>query len=105
MATVNPISVIESMHGKLAKDDDFVFTERYGKIYVISFKKSTVAPSEAQQFNRKCFKLAYYKVAFDLADPVKKAAWQTLADLSGGKYKTARGIAFATYFAQLKASL
>ena len=105
MATINPLSLIETMHGKIAKDDDFFFTERYGKIYVISLRKNSMPPSEAQLANRKLFKLAYFKVAFDLADPVKKAAWQTLADNSDGKYKTARGIAFASYFAQLKSTI
>jgi hypothetical protein len=35
-----------------------------------------------------------------MADPEKKAEWQAVADASHGKFKTARGAAFAVYYNQ-----
>jgi hypothetical protein len=34
-----------------------------------------------------------------MADPDKKAEWQSVAENSHGKYKTARGAALASYYA------
>ena len=35
----------------------------------------------------------------DMADPDKRAEWQDVADNSNGRYKTARGAALASYYA------
>ena len=34
-----------------------------------------------------------------MADPDKRAEWQEVADNSNGRYKTARGAALASYYA------
>ena len=46
------------------------------------------------------FASAASKAAADMADPEKKAEWQAVADASHGKFKTARGAAFAVYYNQ-----
>ena len=46
------------------------------------------------------FASAAAKAAADMADPEKKAEWQAVADASHGKFKTARGAAFAVYYNQ-----
>lgn len=35
----------------------------------------------------------------DMADPDKRAEWQEVTDNSNGRYKTARGVALASYYA------
>ena len=44
------------------------------------------------------FATAASQAAADMSDPDKKAEWQTVAENSNGKYKTARGAAFASYY-------
>lgn len=39
------------------------------------------------------------QAAADMADPDKRAEWQEVADNSNGRYKTARGAALASYYA------
>ena len=39
------------------------------------------------------------KPSADMADPDKRAEWQEVADNSNGRYKTARGAALASYYA------
>jgi hypothetical protein len=36
-----------------------------------------------------------------MADLDKKAEWEAIAEASNGKYKTARGAAFAAYYAEI----
>ena len=80
MSTINPISLIETMHGKIAKDDDFVFAERYGKIYVISFRKSSVPPTEAQAAAQQKMASVAAQAKAIYADPEQlatyRAAWK-----------------------------
>ena len=40
------------------------------------------------------------RAAADMADPEKNAEWQAVANASHGKFKTARGAAFAVYYNQ-----
>ncbi|MBO5086566.1 MAG: hypothetical protein J6B65_04935 [Paludibacteraceae bacterium] len=56
-------------------------------------------PTMAQLAQQERFAQAASKAADDMADIDKKAEWQAIAEASNGKYKTARGAAFAVYYA------
>lgn len=56
-------------------------------------------PSAVQLANRTRFATAASQAADDMADPDKRAEWQEIANASHGKWKTARGAAFASYYA------
>ncbi len=99
MAKIVPISLIESIHGKLDKDENFVFSKRYGNTHVWEVEPSQKEPTAAQLAVQSRFAEASSKASADMLDPEKKAEWQEIADNSNGKWKTARGAAFASYYA------
>lgn len=99
MAKIIPISLIESIHGKLDKDENFVFSKRYGNTHVWEVEPSTKPPTATQIAQQARFAEAASQAAEDMKDPEKKAEWQAVADASNGKWKTARGAAFASYYA------
>lgn len=103
MARIVPISLIESIHGKLDKDENFVFSKRYGSTHVWEVEPSDKEPTAAQLAVQARFSTAASQAAADMADPDKKAEWQDVADASNGKWKTARGAAFASYYAEAEA--
>ena len=76
-----------------------VVTERYGNTYATKVTYSDAEPTAAQLANRARFATACTQAADDMADPDKRAEWQEVADNSNGKYKTARGAAVASYYA------
>ena len=98
MAKIVPISLIESIHGKLDKDENFVFSKRYGNTHVWEVEPSQKEPTAAQIAVQARFAEAASQASADMADPEKKADWQEIADASNGKWKTARGAAFASYY-------
>ena len=100
MAKIVPISLIESIHGKLDKDENFVFSKRYGSTYVWEVEPSEKEPTMGQLAQQERFAEAASKAAEDMLDPETKAEWEAIAEASNGKYKTARGAAFASYYAQ-----
>ena len=100
MAKIVPISLIESIHGKLDKDENFVFSKRYGNTYVWEVEPSEKDPTMGQLAGQARFAEAASRAADDMADIDKKAEWQAIAEASNGKYKTARGAAFAVYYAE-----
>jgi hypothetical protein len=99
MAKIVPISLIESIHGKLDKDENFVFSKRYGNTHVWEVEPSQKEPTAAQLAVQSRFAEAASQASADMLDPEKKAEWQDVADASNGKWKTARGAAFASYYA------
>ena len=101
MARIVPISLIESIHGKLDKDENFVFSQRYGTTYVWEVEPSKKDPTMAQLAGQARFAEAASRAADDMADLDKKAEWEAIAEASNGKYKTARGAAFAAYYAEI----
>ena len=101
MAKIVPISLIESIHGKLDKDENFVFSKRYGNTHVWEVEPSKKDPTMAQLAGQARFAEAASRAADDMADLDKKAEWQAIAEASNGKYKTARGAAFAAYYAEI----
>lgn len=54
----------------------------------------------AQIAARTRFATASTQAAQDMADPEKKAEWQEVANSSNGRYRTAYGAAFASYYSQ-----
>lgn len=76
-----------------------VVTERYGNTYANKVTYSDKAPSTEQLKNQARFATASTQAAADMADPDKRAEWQEVADNSNGRYKTARGAAMASYYA------
>ncbi len=97
---IDAISLIDGMSGKLNKKEKVVFSKRYGNIHAWEVEHNEQDPTAAQISARTRFSTAATKAAADMADPEKKAEWQEVADASKGKYKTARGAAFASYYNQ-----
>ncbi|MBQ8721103.1 MAG: hypothetical protein IJY67_03015 [Paludibacteraceae bacterium] len=100
MAKFNLAAPFEGVSGKLDKDDKLVFSQRYGITHAWEVEHSEQDPTAAQIAARTRFSTAATKAAQDMSDPEKKAEWQEIADASKGKYKTARGVAFASYYSQ-----
>ena len=100
MAKIETISVIEGIRGKLDGTENLVFSKRYGQTYAWEMRPSKKDPTMAQLAQQERFSQAASKAADDMADIDKKAEWQAIADASNGKYKTARGAAFAAYYAE-----
>ena len=100
MAKFNLAAPFEGDSGKLDKDDSLVFSQRYGATHAWEMEHSTKPPTAAQTAAQERFAEAASKAAADMADPEKKAEWQAVANASNGKFKTARGAAFAVYYNQ-----
>jgi hypothetical protein len=100
MAKIETISVVDSISGKLDKNENLVFSKRFGQTYAWEMTPSTKEPTAAQMACMARFASAAKKAALDMADPEKKAEWQEIANNSNGKIKTARGAAFASYYNQ-----
>ena len=58
--------------------------------------------TEARLLHRAIFATATALALADMQDPDTKQHWQQVAISSGGKWKTARGAAFAHYYQKLK---
>jgi hypothetical protein len=99
MAKIETISVIEGIRGKLDGTENLVFSKRYGQTYAWEMRPSKKEPTEEQMAQRARFATACTQAAADMADPDKRAEWQEVADNSNGRYKTARGAAMASYYA------
>ena len=100
MAKFNLYAPFEGCSGKLDKDDSLVFSQRYGTTYAWEVEPSKKDPTPGQLAQQERFAQAASKAADDMADIDKKAEWQAIAEASNGKYKTARGAAFAAYYAE-----
>lgn len=81
-------------------DTTIVVRNVYGKNVASKVTYSDKDPTMQQLAQRERFAQAATKAADDMADIDKKAEWQAIADASNGKYKTARGAAFAAYYAE-----
>ena len=99
MAKIETISVIEGIRGKLDGTENLVFSKRYGQTYAWEMRPSTKEPTANQLALRARFAAAASRASADMADPDKKAEWQEIATASHGRWKTARGAAFASYYA------
>lgn len=99
---INAISVIDGMSGKLSKKEDLVFSNRFGDIHAWRVNAYRGPFNDKQTAVHSLFSQASALAATDMADPVTKAEWAEVARNSKGKWKTARGAAFASHFATLK---
>lgn len=79
------------------KRTGYYYKEMYGETVLVQADWKLQEPTAAQIAGRERFANASAKAAADMLDPEKKAEWQAIADASHGKYKTARGAAFAKY--------
>ena len=100
MAKIETISVIEGIRGKLDGTENLVFSKRYGQTYAWEMRPSKKDPTMAQLAQQERFAQAASKAAEDMLDLEKKLEWQAVAEASHGKYKTARGAAFAAYYVE-----
>ena len=100
MAKIETISVIEGIRGKLDGTENLVFSKRYGQTYAWEMRPSTKEPTANQLAQQMRFATAASQAVEDMKDPDKKAEWQAVAEASNGKWKTARGTAFASYYSQ-----
>lgn len=94
---------IFSYHGRISKKDKrsgYYFTERLSTPLIVKAKWDLKDPSVAQLAVREKFVNAWAKVKLDAANPEKIEEWRAVAEASNGKYKTWRGAAFASYYAQ-----
>lgn len=93
---------VMSQHGSYKKghkgDTRIVTRTVYGNTYANPVTYSDKEPTAAQIAAQARFTTASAKASADMLDPEKKAEWKAIADASHGKYKTARGAAFAHYY-------
>lgn len=93
---------VMSQHGAYKKgkagETRIVVRTIYGNTYANPVTYADNDPTAAQIAARTRFSTASSQASADMADPDKKAEWQAIADASKGKYKTARGAAFAHYY-------
>lgn len=100
MAIIKSNSIINEIRGKLTKREQIVFSYRYDQIHAWEQRNPTGVPSEAQIAQRAKFAGVVSMVMIDMANPEKAAEWKQVAINSNGRWKTARGAAFASYMAQ-----
>lgn len=98
MAIFNLAAPFEGVSGKLDKDDNLVFSQRYGNTHAWEHEPSKKEPTANQLALRARFATAATQASADMADPDKKAEWLEVALASHGRWKTARGAAFASYY-------
>jgi hypothetical protein len=104
MARINgDLPFVFSQHGSYKKgkkgDTRIVTRTVYGNTYANPVTYSLKEPTAAQLAVQSRFAEASDKASKDMLDPEKKAEWKAVADASNGKWKTARGAAFASYYA------
>lgn len=81
------------------KRTGYYYKEMYGETILVQADWKLQDPTVKQEAGRARFSYAAGMASADMADPDKKAEWQQVAEYSHGKYKTARGAAFASYYA------
>ena len=104
MARINgDLPFVFSQHGSYKKgkkgETRIVTRTIYGNTYANPVTYSDKEPTAAQLAVQSRFAEASSQASADMLDPEKKAEWTAIADASKGKWKTARGAAFASYYA------
>ncbi len=99
MAKIETPEHIKSIKGKVDGDGNNYYSRRFGSTYLVNCEYTPRDPSPAQLAAQEKFKNVLALVAIDMAAPETKAQWQEKANQSNGKYKTARGAAFAYHYA------
>lgn len=79
-----------------------VFSTRYNTIVARQLNPAPDLVTEARLRHRTIFATATALALADMQDPDTKQYWQQVAISSDGKWKTARGAAFAHYYQKLR---
>ena len=79
-----------------------VFSTRYNTIVARLLNPAPDLVTKARLFHRTIFATATALALADMQDPDTKQYWQQVAISSDGKWKTARGAAFAHYYQKLR---
>lgn len=91
-----------SQHGAYKRgkkgDTRIVVRTIYGNSYANPVTYSDKPATAAQLAAQERFATAQAQASADMLDLEKKAKWKAMADASNGRYKTARGAAFADYY-------
>ena len=98
MAKFDLFAPFKGVSGKLDKDDELVFSQRYGTTYAWSMDPYDGPATAAQLAVQERFATAAAQASSDMSDPEKKAEWKEALANSNGKYKTPKGIAFTHYY-------
>lgn len=94
------VSSINGVFERKHKGDTAIVARNvYGQVVACKVTYSDAPETAKQLANQVRFSYAAGMASADMADPDKKAEWQQVAEYSRGKYKTARGAAFASYYA------
>lgn len=93
---------VMSQHGAYKRgkkgDTRIVVRTIYGNSYANPVTYSDKPATAAQLAVQERFATAQTQASADMLDPEKKSEWKAIADASNGKWKTARGAAFASYY-------
>lgn len=97
MAKVGLCEIYHGIHGKITKKCSNVHSVRYGQTFVNSHTPFRGPWSDKQLKAQDDFRKATELAAADMADPDTRAEWELIARQSKGRWKTARGAAFASH--------
>ena len=102
MAEITTLSIIDSISGKLDKDEQIVFRTRNGKKTAYVYHKKEHVATEGQSTYREIFRQASANAKADIANPKKLAQWQKVVDDPENKYTSPYFAALAHYIQHLK---
>ena len=102
MAEITTNSIIDSISGKLDKDEQIVFRTRNGKKTAYVYHKKEHIATENQSSYREIFRQASANAKADIANPKKLAHWQKVVADPENKYTSPYFAALAHYIQQLK---
>ena len=102
MAEITTHSIIESISGKLDKDDKVVYRTRNGKKTAYIYHKKEFVATANQTTYHEIFRQASANAKADIANPKKLAHWQAVVDDPENKYTSPYFAALAHYIKQLK---
>lgn len=90
---------ISGLHGRLTNDSEFYCANRLGKTVVSNYPKrqNSLKTTDNQRLNRSRFQQAVLAAQAELADPVRRAHWQSLFDSQPAphRYKILRNFVIA----------
>ena len=102
MAEITTNSIIESISGKLDKDEQIVFRTRNGKKTAYVYHKKEHIATENQSTYREIFRQASANAKADMENPKKLSQWKKVVADPENKYTSPYFAALAHYIKQLK---
>jgi hypothetical protein len=116
MARIKPISQIDSMSGKINRDDDLIYRTRNGQTHSYKLKNPYSGPlAESRKKAINLFAEASHRCTEEMNNPERLAFWKAeyerylrrlnrrfFAPKDEKKYDTLRGFILASLHAQLK---